>query len=75
VPAGRLIVSAPLPAGQASTAVSVLAAWMASRSEQSPSLFGSSSVVVTAMVVAAKAGREEREQQEDCGMAGTTDAM
>src|SRR6266487_1651773 len=44
--------SAPLPAVQASTLVSEFAAWIASRSEQSPSLFSSSFVVVTVMPVA-----------------------
>ena len=46
------MVSAPLPAGQASTAVSVLAACIASRNEQSPSLFSSSLVVVTVIPAA-----------------------
>jgi len=49
------MVSVPLPAGHASTVASVLAARTASRSEQSPSLFSSSAVVVT-LIVAAPAG-------------------
>src|SRR5690349_19560399 len=40
------------PAGQASTAALVLAAWIASRSEQSPSVLSSSVVVVTVIVAA-----------------------
>ena len=39
------------PAGQASTAALVLAAWMASRRAQSPSLFSSSARVVTVIAV------------------------
>ena len=39
--------SAPTLAGHASTPVSVLAAWIASLSEQSPSAFSSSFVVLT----------------------------
>lgn len=46
------MVSAPLPLVQTSTAESVLAAWMASRNEQSPSEFSSSAVVVTEMPAA-----------------------
>ena len=52
VPAANVIESAPAPAGQASTAASVLAACMASRREQSPSAFSSSAVVFTVMVAA-----------------------
>ena len=47
------MVSAPFPAGQASRAVSVLAAMTASRSEQSPSLLFSSLVVLTVMAACA----------------------
>ena len=46
-----MIVSAPFPPGQASTGESVFAAKKASRSEQSLSLFSSSTVVLTSMVV------------------------
>jgi hypothetical protein len=53
VPAGKVIVSAPLPAEQESTLPSVLAAMIASRSEQRPLIEVSSAVVVTAMMVAA----------------------
>jgi hypothetical protein len=50
--ATSLIVSVPRPAGHLSTAVSALAARTASRSEQSPSVFSSSAVVVTVKLVA-----------------------
>ena len=52
MPAGTSMVSLPIPAGQASTAASTLAAWIASRSEQSPSVLSSSSVVLTVIVAA-----------------------
>jgi hypothetical protein len=48
------MVSEPLPLVHASTDVFVFADWMASRSEQSPSLFSSSALVLT-VIVAAKA--------------------
>jgi hypothetical protein len=52
-----------VPAGQASTAiVPMLAAWMASRSEQSPSTLSSSEVVVTVIVVAEAAWPCTRQQ-------------
>ncbi len=46
------MVSAPEPAGHASTAVSVFAAWMASRKEQLPLTSRSSASVVGLMVAA-----------------------
>src|SRR4030042_1264683 len=56
VPAGRIPVSVPLPAGQASTPTSRLAARIASRNEQSPSVLSSSVNVLTLIVVLACAG-------------------
>jgi len=52
VPAGTLMVSAPVPAAQASKAASVLAATTASRSEQSKSVVSSSALVLTVIVAA-----------------------
>ncbi len=52
MPAGRVMVSALLPAVQPPNAASVLAAWIASRSEQSPSELSSSLVVFTVIAVA-----------------------
>ena len=52
IPGGTSTVSVPLPAGQESTTASPFAASIASRSEQSPSTFSSSSVVLT-MITAA----------------------
>src|SRR5690348_9611933 len=50
------MVSVPLPAGQPPNAASVLAAWIASRNEQSEPLPNSSLVVVTVIVPAAPVG-------------------
>jgi hypothetical protein len=52
VPKGTLMMSAPAPVPQASTLLLVLAAWMDSRKEQSPSVLSSSAVVLTVMVAA-----------------------
>ena len=51
-PPPNTMVSAPSPAVQPSTAASVLAAAIASRSEQSPSVFCSSLLVLTVIVAA-----------------------
>jgi hypothetical protein len=53
-----MISSTPSPAGHPEIAVSVFAASIASRNEQSPSEFNSSAVVVTLMVIPALARSE-----------------
>ena len=53
-----------LPAAQPSCAVLVLAARMASRSEQSP-LLSSSSAVESTVIVAARRGRRDQQSQGD----------
>jgi len=55
VPAGTTIVSAPAPVAHASTAVSVFAAWIASRSVQLPSTARLSAVESTVIVAACAA--------------------
>jgi hypothetical protein len=64
IPAGSIIVSRPEPAGQPPKAVSVLAAVMASRSEQADRLVLYSSMVVVTVILPADKGAA---WTTDCG--------